>query len=96
MALEVINDSRSELHRDWVSATVVQILGVRIDYGIWVLRLRDLEREGLSIALSGPGATVLTAQIREPGRTRSRSGELVRALKRAGIHGPRPGSTPVR
>ena len=50
MALDVLNDSRSEHHRNWVSSTVVQALGVRIDNGLWVLpkpgrhRARDLDR----------------------------------------------------
>ena len=43
MALEVMNDSRSEHHRNWVCSTVVQALGVHIDNGLWVLRLHALD-----------------------------------------------------
>src|SRR5947209_8167426 len=43
MALEVVNDSRSEHYRNWVSSTVVQALGVHIDNGLWVLHLHALK-----------------------------------------------------
>ena len=80
MALEVINDSRSEPHRNWVSSTVVQVLGVRIDNGLWVLRLRAPEAGGVSIALTGPSGALFNAQVPKPGRDRVR--DLGTALKR--------------
>jgi hypothetical protein len=80
MALEVINDSRSEPHRNWVSSAVVQVLGVRIDNGLWVLRLRAPESGGVSIALTGPSGALFKAQVPKPGRDRVRN--LGTALER--------------
>ena len=81
MALDVMNDSRSEHHRNWVCSTVVQALGVRIDNGLWVLRLHALEPCGVSIVLTGPSGALFNAQVPKPGRRRVR--ELDIALKDA-------------
>jgi hypothetical protein len=81
MALDVMNDSRSEHHRNWVSSTVVQALGARIDNGIWLLRLHALEPCGVSILLTGPSGALFKAQVPKPGRHRVR--DLDTALKRA-------------
>jgi len=81
MALDVMNDSRSEHHRNWVSSTVVQALGVLIDSGLWVLRLHALEPCGVSIVLTGPGGALFKAQVPKPGRHRVR--DLDNALKGA-------------
>lgn len=81
MALDVISDSRSEPHRNWVSSTVVQVLGVHIDMGLWVLRLHSLESGGVSIALTGPSGALFKAQVPKPGRHRVR--DLDTALKGA-------------
>jgi hypothetical protein len=72
MALEVINDSVSEPHRNWVSSTVVQVLGVHIDNGLWVLRLCAAESGGVSIALTGPSGALFRAQVPKPRRDRVR------------------------
>jgi len=81
MALEVMNDSRSEHHRNWVPSTVIQALGARIDNGLWVLRLHALEPCGVSIVLTGPSGTLLNALVPKPGRHRVR--DLDTALKGA-------------
>ena len=81
MALEVMNDSRSEHHRNWVCSTVVQALGVRIDNELWVLRLHALEPGGVSIVLTGPSGAHFNAQVPKPGRHRVR--DLDTALKGA-------------
>ena len=81
MALEVVNDSRSEHYRNWVSSTVVQALGVHIDNGLWVLRLHALEPCGVSIVLTGPSGALFKAQVWTPGRHRVR--DLDTALKGA-------------
>jgi len=81
MALDVMNDSRSERHRDWVSSTVVQVLGLRIDSGLWVLRLHALEPCGVSIVLTGPSGALFEVQVPKPGRHRVR--DLDSALKGA-------------
>jgi hypothetical protein len=81
MALDVINDSRSEPHRNWVCSAVVQVLGVRIDTGLWVLRLHALESGGVSITLTGPSGARFKAQVPKPGRDRVR--DLDTALKGA-------------
>jgi hypothetical protein len=81
MALDVLNDSRSEHHRNWVSSTVVQALGVHIDNGLWVLYLRALEPGGVSIVLTGPSGAHFNAQVPKPGRHRVR--DLDTALKGA-------------
>ena len=77
MALEVMNDSRSEHHRNWVRSTVIQALGVRIDNGLWVLRLHALEPCGVSIVLTGPSCTLLNALVPKPGRHRVRDLDTV-------------------
>ena len=81
MALDVINDPRSEPHRNWVCSAVVQVLGVRIDAGLWVLRLHALEPGGVSIALTGPSGALFKAQVPRPGRNRVQ--DLDTALKDA-------------
>jgi len=81
MALDVMNDPRSEHHRNWVSSTVVQALGVRIDNGLWLLRLHALEPSGVSIVLTGPSGALFKAQVPKPGRHRVR--DLDTALKGA-------------
>jgi hypothetical protein len=77
MALDVINDSRSETHRNWVCSAVVQVLGVRIDTGLWVLRLRALESGGVSITLTGPSGARFKTQVPTPGRDRVRDLDIV-------------------
>ena len=77
MALDVINDSRSEPHRNWVCSAVVQVLGVRIDAGLWVLRLHALESGGVSITLTGPRGARFEAQVPKPGRDRVRDLDTV-------------------
>lgn len=81
MALDVINDSGSEPHRNWVCSAVLQVLGVHIDMGLWVLRLHALESGGVSIALTGPSGALFTAQVPKPGRNRVQ--DLDTALKGA-------------
>ena len=81
MALEVINDLRSEGHRDWVSSTVIGALGVELDQGVWVLRLYALERGGVHIALGRSGGAVFEMRMAKPGRDRQR--ELGRVLEGA-------------
>ena len=81
MALEVINDSRSEPHRNWVCSTVVEALGVQIDNGLWVLRLHALDAGGVSIDLTGPSGGLFKAQVPRAGRNRVR--DLYAALERA-------------
>ena len=78
MALEVINDLRSEGHRDWVSSTVIGALGVELDQGVWILRLDALEPGGVQIVLGRSGGAVFEMRIPRPGRNRRR--ELARAL----------------
>jgi hypothetical protein len=70
MALDVINDSGSEPHRSWVCSAVLQVLGVHIEMGLWVLRLRAIESGGVSIDLTGPRGALFSAQVPKPGRTR--------------------------
>ena len=79
MALEVISDLRSEGHRDWVSSTVIGALGVELDQGVWVLRLRAWEPGGVHISLKRSGNAAFEVRIAKPGRDRQR--ELGRALE---------------
>jgi hypothetical protein len=81
MALEVINDPRSERHRDWVSSTVIGALGVELDRGVWILRLQALERGGVHIALGRSGGAAFEMRIAKPGRDRRQ--ELGKALEGA-------------
>ena len=81
MALDVINDSSSELHRNWVCSAVVQVLGVHIDKGLWVLRLHALEAGGVSITLTGPNGALFKTRVLKPGRDRAQ--DLDTALKGA-------------
>jgi len=68
MALEVINDTASEPHRNWISSKLIRVLGVRLDMGLWVLQLEGAESGGVSIALTGPSGALFRAQVPKPGR----------------------------
>jgi hypothetical protein len=81
MGLEVINDLRCEVHRNWVCSVVTQALGDRIHHDLWVLRLTALDLGGISIALTGPEGAILLVRLPNSGRDQVR--ELERALRRA-------------
>jgi hypothetical protein len=81
VALEVIADRDSEVHRNCVSSAVVHALGRRIDQGTWTLRLLALERRTVEVVLTRQRETVFRTLFQ--GTRRDGVRELDRALRRA-------------
>jgi hypothetical protein len=86
MALEVINDLASEVHRNWVCTVVTRVLGARLPHGVWILRLQSLGGRRVSLTLTGPDGPVVPSLVATIGEG---AGDLERAL-RAAVAGREP------
>jgi hypothetical protein len=86
LGLDVINDSGSEVHRNWVCSAVTQALGDRLRHGLWVLTLCHRGARGLSVVLTNPDGVACEFQLAQLGRSKLRDleAQLQRAIEARG------------